>query len=173
MARGQRNIFLFVFLVFPGIPPLGIPVRLCHKCLDLNPSSFHPPRPPVLQNGTLRSRLSSYSLTFPASPDTACHSPTSAFLPTFSQDLQPPVGYQWPQSCSQWRSVHYPARHFPSLHSCKELLEVPQTGTSNQPILWGASQYLLSGTQASNILATSSHTELDGQLEISPWRPLS
>ena len=37
----------------------------------------------------------------------------------------------------------------------------------------GASHYPLSGTQASNILATSSHTELDGQLEISPWRPLS
>ena len=76
-------------------------------------------------------------LTFSASPDTACHSPTSAFLPTFSQDLQPPVGYQWSQSCSRWRSAHYPARHFPSFYSCKELLEVPQTRTSNQLILWG------------------------------------
>ena len=92
MARGQGNIFLFVFLAFPGIPPLGIPIRLCHKCLDLNPSSFRPPRPPVLQNGTLRSP--------------AYHPVLSPFLPaqTLHAILQPQLFFQLFDSSSglQW-----------------------------------------------------------------------
>lgn len=64
--------------------------------------------------------------TFPASPDTACHSPTSTFFQLSPQDL-PASGWvsMATQSCSRWRSAHFPARHFPSLHSCKELWEVP------------------------------------------------
>lgn len=36
------KILPFAFLTFPGIVPLGILVRLCHKGLDLNPWQLAP-----------------------------------------------------------------------------------------------------------------------------------
>lgn len=45
--RQHRDVRFFVnhdsiFLTFPGIPPLSVPIKLCHKPLNLNPWQLVP-----------------------------------------------------------------------------------------------------------------------------------
>lgn len=37
-----HNILPFVFFIFPGILPLSVLIRLCHKCSDLNSRQLAP-----------------------------------------------------------------------------------------------------------------------------------
>lgn len=162
---------------FPCFPqefhPLGIPVRLCRRCLDLNPSSLHPPRAPsVLQNGTLRSPVYHPYFTFPASPDTHVIPQPQLFFQLSHKIFSLQLGINGHRA-AQCGGQHTSQPGI-SLFAFLQRTSWSSSNTHIKPAnTLGASQYLLSGTQASNILATSSHTELDGQLEISPWRPLS